>query len=580
MSGNGIPIDQEGASVCSSLFAVWQAPAFDPEKRRGTGDFQKSFSRLLPLLNFTSSCYFISSERTGRGTCFDGILSEIASFLEQNRFAQVSLRPVHPFWGTDAEEWIAAYLRYLRVCKPFQEEGYREQIISRLRIFPVICLEDGAALFKAAPFLRFLHESFFLPSVLVPCRAAEEISVRAGRDAEPPWVRVYVTDASPFDPQRSLELLYAHEVFDRLLENPSAGLLEAMTKPCAELRILESGRGVRSCLAGQEEGRCTDCMIPLMAAVGASYRVNPQGAAAWHDLCDRTATRFVREGEQARAAQVWSASAEAYPPKAVPSSLLMNLALCHYETGEPEKAMEILETARKASPLSADVRYYMGRCEFDWKDYIEAADRFREAVELGLPHPLRRQAHYYRGLAHYHLEEHDEALEALEESEREGMEGSPLPFYQGLCLLGKKEPRQALLRFQEALARGPSSEDLFHVLFYLAHTHKEMEEFANALDYCSRAEQLEPESYEIWNLKGFCHFKERSYDAAIACFRKAIRINPDSAIDYANIGSNLRDKGDREGAVAMYQKALSLDPTIGFAREGLRRLLEQDTPGW
>ena len=79
-------------------------------------------------------------------------------------------------------------------------------------------------------------------------------------------------------------------------------------------------------------------------------------------------------------------------------------------------------------------------------------------------------------------------------------------------------------------------------------------------------------NYACWNLKGFCHFKLRNHDAAIACFEKAIEIDPTSGIDYANIASNLRDKGDAEGAVRMYRKALALDPTIEFARENLGRL--------
>ena len=61
---------------------------------------------------------------------------------------------------------------------------------------------------------------------------------------------------------------------------------------------------------------------------------------------------------------------------------------------------------------------------------------------------------------------------------------------------------------------------------------------------------------------------------SIACFEKAIEIDPTSAIDYANIASNLRDKGDTEAAITMYRKALSLDPTIDFARESLKRLTE------
>jgi tetratricopeptide (TPR) repeat protein len=271
---------------------------------------------------------------------------------------------------------------------------------------------------------------------------------------------------------------------------------------------------------------------------------------------------------------VWESSAKAYDPDAVPSRLLLQIALCHHTAGNLEKAMKALTAAQRWEPLSADIRYYMGLCEFGWRDYIEAADRFREAIELGLQNPLRVEAQYYRGLSHYHLEEYDEALGPLEQAEKAGMGGSPLPFYQGLCLLGKEEPGQALPYLQEALSRGPSSEDRFHVLFYIAHTYKEMEDFGSALDYCKKAEKIQPRNYELWNLQGFCYFKRRDHDAAIACFEKAIEIDPSSAIDYANIGSNLRDKGDAEGAITMYQKALSLDPSIEFARDSLKRLLE------
>lgn len=606
MNPDKAPTGESGGPVCSTLFLLWDAPAAGPGETRETEHFRESFSRLLPHLNLSSTCTFISRERPEESTCFDGILSEISSFLERNRFVQVSLRPVHAFSGKDAEAWVGAYLRTLRTCRPFQEEGYRQQIISRLRVFPVICLEDAAALFEARPFLTFLQESFFLPSILLPTREIEEIAACYHGQEEPPWVRTYLTDASPFDCRRTLEILCAHETFDKMLEDPSSPLPERNDLLCKEMFILESGNAVRSCLqAGRTDGNvlertdgfldpsftalpegaglsgslCMDCLLPYMLTVGLSYRVNPQGAAAWNQLCDRMATRWVRRGRHDVALTIWRASALAYPHDARPASLLTHMALCAYETGDLEKAMGGLQEARKATPLSPDIRYYMGKCEFGWKDYIEAADRFREAIELGLPPPLLWEAQYYRGLSHYHLEEYDEALEALEEAERAGMAGSPLPFYQGLCLLGKGEPGRALPRFQEALSRGPSPEDLFSVLFYVAHTYKEMADFSTALEYCERAERIEPGRYEVWNLKGFCHFKQRRHDEAIACFRKAIEIDPTSGIDYANIGSNLRDKGDRQGAIAMYRKALSMDPTIEFARDSLRRLLEAEKAG-
>ena len=585
MKSEKTPSKENGAKVGSTLFCLCDPSGFDQTRpavsehtrANETHRVEEDVASLLPTLNLTSSCYVIRDERPGEQMFFDSILHEVSSFLKQNRFVQITVRPVHPFSSDDADEWIAAYLRFLRVCKPFQEEGYREQIIARLRVFPVLFLNDAAAVAGASPFLTFLKDSFFLPSILVPGPSVNDIAALQDGHDEPPWVRVYVTDASAFAPQRTLEILHAHEIVDKLLEENRSDFPDD-DLPCLDSLTLDPGGSVRSCIkaGGGDRSPCMECLLPTMEPVGISYRFHPQGAAAWHQLCDRVATRLVRKGMHDQGLALWESSAKAYDPDAVPSHLLLQIALCHHAAGDLEKAMKALTEAQRGAPLSADIRYYMGLCEFGWRDYIEAADRFREAIEMGLQNPLRVEAQYYRGLSHYHLEEHDKALGPLAQAEQAGMGGSPLPFYQGLCLLGKQQPQQALPFLQQALSRGPSQEDLFHVLFYMAHTYKELEDFRQGLVYCAKAEAVEPKRQELWNLAGFCHFKLCEYDEAIECFEKAIEIDPGSAIDYANIGSNLRDKGDADGAIAMYQKALSLDPTIEFARDSLKSLLEKE----
>ena len=71
---------------------------------------------------------------------------------------------------------------------------------------------------------------------------------------------------------------------------------------------------------------------------------------------------------------------------------------------------------------------------------------------------------------------------------------------------------------------------------------------------------------------GFCHFKLKEHEKAIQCFQNVVRIDPSSAIDYANIASNYRDMGNMDQAIRYYQFAMELDPTIDFARDNLRRL--------
>jgi len=302
-----------------------------------------------------------------------------------------------------------------------------------------------------------------------------------------------------------------------------------------------------------------------------SFRVNGR-SGSWHEMCERFASSLQELGNREDAVRAWDRCFRGLPPENIPLHQRLQKALCSYEAGKLEPAMEELSEAGRLYPESPEVRFYMGLCEFGWRDYIEAADRFQEAVTLGLENPMKEEAEYLRGESHVHLEEYDDAMEALERAEREGRSDSPLYFYQGLCLLGTERPGEAVRSLKKALDLGPSQDDLFHVLFYIANALKESEEFAEAVSYCVRAEPLGAESQELYNLKGFCHFKLKEHDEAIRCFERCIEIDPRSAIDYANIGSNLRDKGDLEGAVAMYKKALAMDPAIDFARDSLQRI--------
>ena len=56
------------------------------------------------------------------------------------------------------------------------------------------------------------------------------------------------------------------------------------------------------------------------------------------------------------------------------------------------------------------------------------------------------------------------------------------------------------------------------------------------------------------------------------CFKRIIELDPGSAIDYANIGSNYRDMGNREKAIEFYTTAIKIDPTIEFAWDNLKKL--------
>jgi len=145
-------------------------------------------------------------------------------------------------------------------------------------------------------------------------------------------------------------------------------------------------------------------------------------------------------------------------------------------------------------------------------------------------------------------------------------------FFLGLSHLSLNEPVKALSCLEEALKLGPKQEDIPSIYSYMGVCLKGQERYADAIEILKKAEQYDSERTDVHNLLGFCYFKLKDHEKAIESFRNVLKLDPTSAIDYANIASNYRDMGKREMAIRHYKLALELDETIDFARENLRKL--------
>jgi ribosomal protein S12 methylthiotransferase accessory factor len=146
-------------------------------------------------------------------------------------------------------------------------------------------------------------------------------------------------------------------------------------------------------------------------------------------------------------------------------------------------------------------------------------------------------------------------------------------FYLGMCHLTLEDPETAYRHFSAALNLNPDPQDIPSIYSYMGVCLKDMGDYREALAVLKKGEVLDKDRTDIYNLMGFCWFMLKQHEAAINCFQKVIRLNPSSAIDYANVASNYRDMGDKENAIAYYQMALDIDPGIEFARINLKKLI-------
>ena len=164
------------------------------------------------------------------------------------------------------------------------------------------------------------------------------------------------------------------------------------------------------------------------------------------------------------------------------------------------------------------------------------------------------------------------AIQKLKEMEQLLPDQYYIQFFLGLSHIHLDRYEEALPYLEAALDLDPRAEDVPTIYSYMGVCLKALERYADALAVLQKGVAWDRDRTDIHNLMGFCYFKQKEHEKAIEAFQKVLRLNPGSAIDYANIASNYREMGNREMAVHYYRLALELDPHIDFARDHLKRL--------
>jgi protein O-GlcNAc transferase len=85
--------------------------------------------------------------------------------------------------------------------------------------------------------------------------------------------------------------------------------------------------------------------------------------------------------------------------------------------------------------------------------------------------------------------------------------------------------------------------------------------FAEALDPLTRAEQLDPNSFEAWHNLGVTYFRLNRYKEARAPLEKAVALRPEFYGSVVLLGGTLYLLGDDDAALPVLERALRLNPS-------------------
>ncbi|MCI5160033.1 MAG: tetratricopeptide repeat protein, partial [Candidatus Electrothrix sp. AUS1_2] len=152
-----------------------------------------------------------------------------------------------------------------------------------------------------------------------------------------------------------------------------------------------------------------------------------------------------------------------------------------------------------------------------------------------------------------------------------------LEFYRGRNLYDQGMVEPALDRFQQALSLHPNEEDKPYLYSYIGSCLRDLGRFEEAVPVLEQGLACDEERPDIHNILGVCHYKADRFEQAVHHFQRAVRLNPVSSIDYANLALNQQRLGRNREAITNYQIALGQDAGIAFAAENLALLLAADT---
>jgi len=561
-------------------------PDVGPEKRRRLVSWVET---ILPWLNWRSHVFVLEDARSsilenGQSAHLE-VAEELAGvvsrFLGEHEFATLYMHPLVTVRSGDARQRVA-WDRLLAPAKPFKTKAYREQGEARLFISPILTLAQNASAGEALEAAEFFHSRFSTPSFCISGKMPQGLINEGGNRG----IRFYVDPGAGGIARQ----LWVNHVFEAVLDRLGEGGGQLLAPCRGHVVVDERSGGVFACFRQWEEGKpsvswnvrdfqlpgpaaeepCPECIGRSLLSMRESLVVNDREKEA-RQVYFELALTFSSLEDYRLAADLARHAFKLSNRDEDRAAALVQEGLCHLNSGGLQKAEEVLELASTYPADHGLVAFHRGQIQFAWRDYIEALDRFEEALRSGSEHVPVEDICFQMALCHINIEEYSDARRYLDRCLEPGRKVVPV-FYLGVCDLGEGRVESAMAHFLEALRMGPAREDLSRVLFNIGTCLKELGRIDEAIDVLEKAVEVDPDDLANHNLLGFCYYKTKRHQRALDCFLRAVEINPRSAIDWANLGSNLRDLGRIDEAVAMYKKAHSLDPTIEFVRVNLARL--------
>ena len=115
----------------------------------------------------------------------------------------------------------------------------------------------------------------------------------------------------------------------------------------------------------------------------------------------------------------------------------------------------------------------------------------------------------------------------------------------------------------------------FELAFALGQSHTKNSKEGQQIGPYEAARALRPENLTVLNNLGIALDEKGDIEGAIAVYREAIKHDPKASQAHYNLGIALKGKGDIDGAIAAYKEAIKHDPKLASAHTNLGAIYRQ-----
>lgn len=220
-------------------------------------------------------------------------------------------------------------------------------------------------------------------------------------------------------------------------------------------------------------------------------------------------------------------------------------------------AIQTLDAVIEQSPRSAEAFLCRGLAHYKTGNTMQAVFDFTRSIELNPSNPL---TYFNRGTAKLKLQEPEKAAQDFTTCMELAPTFAMALNNRGLCNYTLKKNQAAIDDFSKAFAL--SGQTLDDAIFNRARVYQEMEMYAKALKDYEKAIKLNPNLAQAFNNMGVIRLRTARYEEAIAQFDKALTKIPGDPQVLYNRAIALENRDRYEQAIADYTQALMITPTF------------------